>query len=306
MGREPPRRIPGDAERSLTKSRSGGRAVRRSVGATLVGATLVVAPLLLTGCAMRSDVVRLERALIEQRVASQRSDSVIGANVSGLARLLQSVSDSLQAQQVMLTQMRGDTRVELYNVEQQLVAIQELTGQSQQRLSELRGQLEQRSPRPGAEAPTVAPAPVPGATPGAAPPSAAPTPATDEPGPDQLMDISIQQLRRGSPGTARSGLAEFLRRFPAHARVADALFFTGEAWAADQRADSAAVAWRAVLQRFPQSPRAPSALYKLGLQALAAGRTSEARDDFNRVVGSYPTSEEAALARERLRSLPAR
>ena len=118
------------------------------------------------------------------------------------------------------------------------------------------------------------------------------------------MDLSLGQLRRGSPGTARSGLAEFMRRFPTHARMPDALFFTGEAWAAEQRTDSAATWYRAVLQRFPQSPRAPSSLYKLGLQALAAGRTSEARDAFNRLVGTWPSSDEAPLARERLRSLP--
>lgn len=256
-----------------------------------------------SGCAMKSDITRLQQQLTEQRTAQQRSDSVIAANVAGLARLLQSVSDSVQAHQVMLTQLRGDVRVELYNVEQQLVAIQELTGQSQQRLSELRTQLEQRQTRIGAD--TAAPtSPSPSAVPGA--PPAAPPAALGEPGPDQLLELSIQQLRRGSPGTARDGFAEFLRRYPTHPRAADALFFTGEAWTADQRADSAAAAYRAVVQRFPQSPRAASSIYKLGLQALAAGRTSEARDDFNRVVGSYPSSDEAGLARERLRSLPPR
>ena len=254
---------------------------------------------------MKSDITRLQQQLAEQRTAQQRSDSVIGANVAGLARLLQGVSDSVQAHQVLLTQLRGDVRVELYNVEQQLVAIQELTGQSQQRLSELRSQLDQRQTRIGTDSavPAAPPAAAAPGSPSAAPPSAAPA---NQPSPDQLIELSIQQLRRGSPGTARDGFAEFLRRYPTHPRAADALFFTGEAWTADQRADSAAAAYRAVVQRFPQSPRAASSIYKLGLQALAAGRTTEARDDFNRVVGSYPSSDEAGLARERLRSLPPR
>lgn len=254
-----------------------------------------------SACAMHSDIVRIERELVAQRAAGQRADSVIAANVAGLARLLQSVADSVQAQQVLLTQVRGDTRVELYNIQQQLVAIQELTGQSQQRLSELRSQLEARSSSIAANPPAATPG-APDTTGG----RPAPPPGAGEPGADELMDISVQQLRRGSPGTARAGLGEFLRRFPDHPRVVDALFFTGEAWTAEQRADSAAVAYRAVLQRFPRSPRAPSALYKLGLQALAGGRTTEARDAFSRVVGTYPTSEEASLARERLRSLPPR
>lgn len=267
----------------------GSRVVRR---ASCVGVLVLVA-----GCALRSDVARIERQLQTNQQAERRADSLLAANVAGLARLIQSVADSLAAQQVLLTQVRGDTRVELFNIQQQLVAIQELTGQSQQRLSELRTQLEERRGSAAEPAPTPGGAPV---TPGGvAPPSADPTA-------EQLMDLSIQQLRRGSPGTARAGLGEFLRRFPTHARAADALYFTGEAWAADQRADSAAVQYRAVVQRFPQSPRAPSSWYKLGLQALAAGRTAEARDAFSRVVTGYPGAEEASLARERLRTLPAR
>jgi tol-pal system protein YbgF len=259
------------------------------------GAWCVGALVLASGCAMRKDVVRIEQQLQANQQVNHRADSLLAVNVAGLARLIQSISDSLAAQQVMLTQVRGDYRVELFNIQQQLVAIQELTGQSQQRLSELRGQLEVRRNA------AIEPAPAAGA---AVPGGAAA--AAGEPTAEQLLDLSIQQLRRGSPGTARSGLAEFLRRFPDHPRTVDALFFTGDAWAADQRADSAAVAYRAVLQRFPQSPRAPSALYKLGLQAVAAGRTAEARDAFTRIVSGYPNAEETPLARERLRTLPPR
>jgi tol-pal system protein YbgF len=246
---------------------------------------------------LRSDVARLERQMQSNQQASHRADSLLGANVAGLARLIQSVADSLAAQQLLLTQVRGDTRVELFNIQQQLVAIQELTGQSQQRLSELRSRLDER--RGGTPEPVAAPLAAP-ATPNTTPPP------SGEPTAEQLMDLSVQQLRRGSPATARAGLAEFLRRFPHHARTADALFFTGEAWAADQRADSAAASYRAVVQRFPQSSRAASSLYKLGLQALAAGRTAEARDAFTGVTSRWPNAEEAPLARERLRSLPAR
>ena len=259
----------------------------------LVRGLLLPVVLASTGCAMRSDVVRIERQLLTQQQADARADSLIASNVAGLARLLQSVADSLAAQQMRFTQLRGDVRTELYDIRQQLVAIQELTGQSQQRLSELRTQLEQRRVEP------EAPALTPGGT--AAAPAA---PAGSDPGADQLMELSLQQLRRGSPGTARAGFAEFLRRFPDHARAADALYFTGEAWAAEQRADSAGTAYQAVLDRFPQSPRAASSLYKLALQSLAAGRNAEARDRFNRLVTAYPSAEEVPLARERLRTLP--
>ncbi len=249
---------------------------------------------LVTACALRSDVARLEQQLVQARRDDARRDSLLTANLAAIARAVQSLYDSLAAQQNLVTGLRGDIRGELYSVQQQLMAIQELTGQSQQRLSELRGQLEQRtSPAPAGPLGTAAPG---------APVAAADTGGTGAA--QQLLDLSVQQLRRGSPATARAGLAELLRRFPDHPRAADALYFTGEAWTAEQQTDSAAAAYRRVTQRWPASPRAASAWYKLGLQALAAGRTAEARTAFTRLVTQFPGSEEAALARERLRTLP--
>jgi len=293
MGEEPSRGIPRDPERAM--NRTGNR--QSAIGNRRVRAiAYCLLPIACSACAMHSDVVRLEQQLEVQRLDHQRSDSVIAANVAGLARLLQSVADSVTVSQTALSQLKGDMRTELYNVQQQLVAIQELTGQSQQRLSELRGQLQQSQ----RELPAANP---PAGAPGQA---ASPDQGMREPTADQLIDISVAQLRRGSPAAARVGFTEFVRKYPDNPRMADVLFMTGEAWSAENRADSAAVAYRAVVQRFPQSSRAPSALYKLAMQAIAAGRTAEARQALNQVVTGYPQSPEAGLARDRLRSLPSR
>ncbi len=255
------------------------------------------------GCAMRSDVTRLRLQLDAQQQAAVRRDSVVQANLAAIARLVQGALDTLAAQQAAITSMRGDLRVDLYNVQQQLVAVQELTGQSQQRLTELRAQIAQRNEQQAVPAPPApAPAESAGTPAAAAGPAAAPG-GEPAPGPDQLMELGLQQLRRGSPATARSAFAEFLKRYPTHARAGDAVFFTGEAWSADQRADSAAAAYRAVVQHYPTSGHVAAALFRLGVLASNAGRRDEARRDFNQLIGAYPLSDEAALAREQLRSL---
>lgn len=294
-------------------------------GAPLLALVLLAS----TGCALRSDLTRVERQLTAQTAQRRTADSVLAANLASIARMLQSLYDTLAMQQEGMTRLRGDLRVELFNVQQQLVAIQELTGQSQQRLTELRGQMDERFQSLLAATPAAPPAAAPPTVPGdsrpagnpaappsqpnapagqpapaAAPPTPAAAPATPEPSADQLLDLSLSQLRRGSPSTARIGLAEFLRRFPTHARAVDAEFFTGEAWTADRRSDSAAAAYQRVVQRFPTSPRAAASMYKLGLLAAQANRADEARTWFNRVVTAFPNSEEAALAREQLRAAP--
>jgi tol-pal system protein YbgF len=290
--------------------------------------TLAVAllPILAGGCALRSDVTKLRLQLDAQQQVALRADSARAANLAALARLVQSLIDSLAAQQNLIGRVRADLRLDLLNVQQQMVQIQELTGQSQQRLTEMRAQLDERSQQVAAvlaapalqQAAPAEPGAAPERTPGdtAAPAAAAPGagrqpgapapvvgPAPPEPTADQLMELSLQQLRRNSPGTARAGFAEFLRRFPQHPRAADAEFFSGEAWTVERQSDSAAAAYQRVVERYPSSPRAATALYRLGLRAQQANRKDEARTFFTRLTTSYPASDEAALARERLRAL---
>jgi tol-pal system protein YbgF len=257
-------------------------------------ARLALAAVTLSGCALKGDVRRVERQLVALQSAMDsaqaRRDSLRAAEVTRVLDLLAAVQDSLQAQRRALTIMRGELRSDLTEVQRQLVQIQELTGQSQQRLSEVRTQLEQRGREP---APT---APVAGDT-----TRAAAAPAL--PGPDQLYDLGLQQLRRGSPGTARIAFQQFLQAYGTHPRVPDALFQLGETWAGTN-ADSAAQAYEAVVRGHPNSARASGALYKLGLLAEQRGDRDAARGYYQRVLSSYPRSEEAALAREKLRPSP--
>jgi tol-pal system protein YbgF len=268
------------------------------------GIAVLVALPLVAGCALRSDVTKLRLQMNAQEQTAAQRDSAARANLAAIARLVQGMLDSLAVQQSAVAGLKGDLRVDLYNIQQQLVAVQELTGQSQQRLTELRAQLEQRSEQlaaQGAAAPSDSAA-------RAAPPPAGAAPASGaaaQPAPDQLMELALQQLRRGSPATARMAFAEFLKLYPTHARAGDAWFFIGESWTAEQRSDSGAAAYLKVVQRFPGSGHAAAALYKLGTIAAAAGRREEARTQFNQLVTAYPLSEEAALAREQLRTLGA-
>ena len=169
--------------------------------------------LLATGAcfATREDVQALHADVQSLRAQNARSDS---ANVAALQRVVASltvVHDSLGMLSARVVKMQGDVRGDLYNVGQQLLQIQELTGQSQQRVQELRASLEQRqsdiqSSTQPAPAPSGATSPA-GAPSGAGAPPPAGAGAT--PGPNQLFQISLEQLRRGSPGAARTGLLRF-------------------------------------------------------------------------------------------------
>ena len=251
---------------------------------------------LCSGCALRGDVRKVELQVEALRSEMARSDSARRVERDSLARVLVAVQATISAEQNALVQIRGDIRSDLQAVQQQLMALQELTGQSQQRLSELRSRLSNPSPAP--------PPPVDTTTGGAAPATApaASSGGTGSPGPDQMYDLTMQQYRRGSFTTARLGFREFLRLYPNDERASDALYYVGESFA-PENPDSASAVYQDVVKRFPNSPRAPSALYKLGLLAQQRGDKAGARTFFARVLAGYPRSDEANLARDRLQAL---
>ena len=260
----------------------------------------------LGGCASKGDLRRVEEQLLLSRAENQRADSARATQLAEVIRTQRQIADSLDSAgrrlgqvSTQVTALKGDVANDLISIQQQLVQVQALTGQSQVRLTELQTQLEARSEQLNAAPPAPGVDSAAGAAP-AAGPTTGPPPGT--PSAEQMYAASLQQLRRGSPGTARIGFRELLRLYPTHARVPDATYFVGETFVAESP-DSAAAYYSRVVESFPQSPRASSALYKLGLLAERRKDLEGARGFYQRVVHDYPRSDEAALARDRLKTL---
>src|SRR3989454_4500912 len=264
---------------------------KSSAAATIfaVRSATVLALGLAAGCALKGDVRKVELQVQALQADLAKSDAARAAERDTILAAVRLLQQALATQQAYLVQMRGDLRTELLSVQQQLVSVQELTGQSQQRLTELRSRIEARNQQQDNAGPSG------GAGAGGTPVGPSGNPAG--PGPDQMYDLSLQQYRRGSLATARLGLREFLRVFPTHERAPDALYYVGESF--EQGApDSAAAVYDQVVKNYPNSSRVASALYKLGLLAEQRGDRATARKYYSRVIAGYPRSPEADLARQ--------
>lgn len=248
----------------------------------------------LAGCVSKGDIQLVQGEVALLRAETMRRDSTRAAQLAEVIQMQRQIMDSLGSSRRAVGQLKGDISSDLYNIQQQLVQLQELTGQSQQRLSELRTQLEARGAQIETTAPT-GPQPSPGDT---AQPTGGPSSASA----DQMYEASLAQLRRGSTGTARLGLREMLRNYPTSPRAPDALYFIGQSFSAENP-DSAAEYYAQVADKYATSARAPSALYNLGLLAERRKDNTKAKDAYQRVVQKYPQSDEAALARDRLKAL---
>src|SRR5262249_6109889 len=235
------------------------------------------------------------------RAETARQDSARAAELARIIRLQQSVLDSLTLTRQSVRTLDAKLGVDLTEVQRRLVETQELVGQSQRRITELKTQLDNRAEQRDA-ALTTAPSPAP--TPskpdsGAAPASPPPAMAASA---DQMYQGALQLYRRGSIATARSAWLEFLKTYPNHPLAPDAVYYIGETFETTAP-DSALARYGEVRAKFPQSPRAPTALYKIGLLAERRKDVATARATYQRVMQEYPRSEEADLARERLASL---
>lgn len=254
--------------------------------------TAVVVPLtafLLSGClASKGDVALLQSELHGMRDANQQADAAQRARIDLLVSMIQRSLDSTRAVSQRLAKLQGDVQNDHYEMGRQILTIQELTGQSQRRMQELRASLEERNQ----QAATAAPA-VPGDT---------TRPAPGGPGPAQLFQSSLDQLRRGSTTVARSGFEELVRNYPTSDDAPEAMIYIAATYAAERNQVAADSVYGLVVQKYPSSPKAATALYKRALSLRAAGQTAAARGLLDRIVKEYPRSDEAALAREQLRN----
>jgi tol-pal system protein YbgF len=242
-----------------------------------------LASVVLAGClASKTDIALLQTDLQTFRTEAARGDSARRAQIDQVLAQLSRSNDSIRAISARLARLQSDASSNFYEMNRQILALQELSGQSQRRLQELRGAVEER----------VQAAPAPGD-------SAAPA----APGPGQLFQSSLDQLRRGSVSTARSGFEELLRTYPTYEDAPEALVYIAETYAAERNQAAADSVYGLVVQRYPRSPKAATALYKRALVLRSAGQNAAARAALERIVREYPRSDEAALARDQLRTL---
>jgi tol-pal system protein YbgF len=211
-----------------------------------------------------------------------RADTAQKRQTDSAITLMTRTNDSLRILTQRLGAFQATVGGELFEMGKQLITIQELAGMSSKRIMELRSTMEERAQ---------------GMTTG----DTASGPAA--PGPAQLFQLSFDQLRRGSYGTARSGFEELLRRYPDFEEASAAQLYIAQSYAEERRTAEADSVYGLVVTKYPRSKDAPTALYTYGLSQLSQGKTSAARAALQRVVREFPSSTEAELARDRLRTI---
>ena len=243
-----------------------------------------------TACmASKGDVRVLQDELRALRSSIAQTDTARRAQADTALMLIARANDSLRLLSTRFAAFQANVSGGMYDMNRQLLQIQELSGQSQRRLQELRASMETR-----AEAMSTSPA---GAvvTPDSAKPAAGP-------GAAQLFQIAFDQMQRGSFGVARSGFQDLLAKYPSFEEAPSAQLYIGQSFAEEKNVTAADSVYQLVVTKYPQSKAAPTALYKYALSLIAQKKTAPAKAALNRIVKDYPNSDEASLARDLLRT----
>jgi len=228
--------------------------------------------------ALRADVASLRQH--QASTDSLQRDEI--ARLASVGRGIRGLSDSLRILNSLLSTARSATDSQIVGLRQDIAQLQDVTGQSEQRLREIRATLEDRAPET------------------AVGPAIDSTALSAGPGPAQLLRLGRDQMVKRSYQAGRIPLTDLLTRFPASDLAPEALFEIAQSYRAENKLGAADSAYGALATSYPSSPRVPSALYKRALILQTLGRQTEARRLFEEIRRRFPRSPEAALAQERL------
>ena len=244
--------------------------------------------------ATKQDIDKLQQDIVGTRVSSSAADSVQRAQLIEVSRSVRTLTDSISSLSKRLAAMRTASEGEMTAMKQDISQLQDLSGQSEQRLRDMRATLEEKRQQQQ-DAASAAPAPDSVGSSGGAP--------TTGPGPLQLLQAGRDQLLKGGNASARSAFSELITKYPKSEYVPEAMFYMAQAYAAERNMDAADAEYSALITRYPSSPRVPTAMYKRALQLQAAKKTAQAKKLYQDIIKRFPRSDEAALADERLQSM---
>jgi tol-pal system protein YbgF len=261
--------------------------------------TLSLCVLLLPACAIRKEIAatKSDTAYLRAQVDSLRVEQRrLRADLAGLRSLAQQTVD-------VANRLRADLQVQLGQVAEQTQVLSDRLEDTGRRISNLPSKLRYVAPPP--PAPTVSAPPDTANKATAAPPdSTKPEVAQPAAGDaQQIYEAAYQDLVKGQYDIARQGFQQYLQMEPEGALADNAHYWIGESYYSQKNHEEAIKEFNVVLDKFAEGDKVPSAMLKLGYAQIAMGKRAEGRKNLEALIKKFPQSNEANLAKARLKEL---
>jgi tol-pal system protein YbgF len=120
--------------------------------------------------------------------------------------------------------------------------------------------------------------------------------------PDDLYVAAKQQFDRAKYEAAREQFQAFLKEYPKSENADNAQFWIGEIYFREKWYEKAILEYQKVIESYPKGNKLRSALLKQGFAFLNLGDKDNARLILKELVRKYADSNEAKIAREKLKN----
>ncbi len=259
----------------------------------------LAALLLLPSCVSSGDLERLEDRLIDlqdevqalKRQASskeevERLNNELTEKTQSILRSSADVSVKLNAVEDRIENTQGSIEQTNYRIDR---LVQQIT-QNEREIAMLKSAL--RSSQPPGTAPQIQEQVIVGG---------GGSPAAEDP--IQLYQSAYRDYQRGNWSLAIEGFEDFIRDNPSSDLADNASYSIQQSYYSQQKYREAIAQLDQVVSKYPGSDRVPAALLKKGLAYIELGQRAQGIVQLQYVVHEHPSSQEASLAREKLRSL---
>src|SRR3954454_17461092 len=264
---------------------------------------LAAAALSSVACVTSSDVEKLQSQItdLQDQLAQVKRTASSKEEVNNVNRTIAEQTQTLLKSNATLV-------AKVDQIEEKMQSAQGGTEQTNYRLDRMAQQLTQTqhdvdelkaaAARAAAAPPTAGPA----MPPAAGEMTVQPAAGTSE-DPLQTYQAAYRDYQQGHYDLAVAGFRDFAAKNPNSELSGNAAYWIGESLYSQKKYRDAIQQFDSVVTKYPRSDKVASALLKKGYAYIALGEKSQGIVQLQYVVHEHPTSPEAALARQKLKSL---
>ena len=121
--------------------------------------------------------------------------------------------------------------------------------------------------------------------------------------PEALYQQGLNTFKGGNSQKARDLFTKFIELYPNHELAANAHYWLGETYYTEKIYDQSVLEFEKVIKNYPGKEKVPGAMLKQAMAFKALGDATSAKYVLNKLQESYPRSEEAGLAKAKLKEL---
>ena len=279
---------------------------KRTLLSTLAFPFLVFSP----GCFTNSQTKSLQAdidAVQVQLLQLQREHAALRGQLEDQAEMVQTAVAS-QSQEDLVT--RADEIAHVDEIGREMEVLGEKLDDTNYRLSALRAEIQatrslwERTLSAGLEV-----VPAEGGAEGGDPVTGIPGAAATLPlvagggSPEEIFNTVYADYTKGNYPLAILGFQEYLEKFSNSDFADDSLYWVGESYYSQGKFTDAVQAFGEVVRRYPDGDKVPASHLKRAYAFLESNQTAQGVVQLNALIEEFPDTDEARLARERMRNL---